>query len=211
MHYELRGLFIHHRSLVSTFWLGSSTAGPIRYINRLLLACCFLTSFSLISASSCILIIHSRTSRSTHPIMFSFTKIASFAVLALGTLASVSALPTVKDVAPAVVAGPVVVPRTIIQERDGNTVATIFSSLNVQLGPVLCALPSSPSFAPKLTDQLIYFSWPFRGQGCRHCPVWSHSSDLAHPVGDDVFVGPCRAATGPGARQVGREWSPQRR
>ena len=75
--------------------------------------------------------------------MFSFTKIASFAVLALGTLASVSALPAVKDVAPAVVAASVVVPKTIIQERDGNTVATIFASLNVQLGPVLCALPSS--------------------------------------------------------------------
>ena len=75
--------------------------------------------------------------------MFSFTKIASFAVLALGTLASVSALPAVKDVAPAVVASPVVVPNPIIQERDGNTVATIFASLNVDLGPVLGALSSS--------------------------------------------------------------------
>ncbi|ETW77260.1 hypothetical protein HETIRDRAFT_429559 [Heterobasidion irregulare TC 32-1] len=64
--------------------------------------------------------------------MFSFTKIVSFAVLALGTLVSASAIPAVKSVV-------VVSPKATIKERDGTSLASVFADLTTSLQPVLCS------------------------------------------------------------------------
>ena len=76
--------------------------------------------------------------------MFSFAKVASFAVLALGTLASASALPAVKN------AAPVAASKATIQKRDDTSIAAIFANLNTALTPVLCSSPFSYFCSPRL-------------------------------------------------------------
>lgn len=73
--------------------------------------------------------------------MFSFAKVASFAVLALGTLASASALPAVKN------AAPVAASKATIQKRDDTSIAAIFANLNTALTPVLSGLTGATDAA----------------------------------------------------------------
>ena len=95
--------------------------------------------------------------------MFSFAKIASFAVLALGTLASVSAVPAAKDASPVAVAAPIVIaapvtvdpvvaPVTTLEARASTpSIASIFANLTSALEPILCTspLPRAPHPRPR--------------------------------------------------------------
>ena len=89
--------------------------------------------------------------------MLSFSKIASFAVLTLSTLASVSAIPVVHHDARQLVDIPIIVdptiaPVTTITARDGSqNLASIFANLHAALQPVLCMF----YFSPTLSSQLI--------------------------------------------------------
>ncbi|ETW81869.1 hypothetical protein HETIRDRAFT_105151 [Heterobasidion irregulare TC 32-1] len=81
--------------------------------------------------------------------MLSFSKIASFAVLTLSTLASVSAIPVVHHDARQLVDIPIIVdptiaPVTTITARDGSqNLASIFANLHAALQPVLSGLSST--------------------------------------------------------------------
>ncbi|ETW77712.1 hypothetical protein HETIRDRAFT_163700 [Heterobasidion irregulare TC 32-1] len=134
--------------------------------------------------------------------MFSFAKIASFAALALGTLASVSAVPAAKDAAvtaPVVVAAPVTVdpvvaPVVTLEARASTpSIASIFANLTSALEPILCtspALPRSPP-APPLTR---YPSRPIHEHRARHARVRGRDDHVAHPVRLDLPLRALRPA-----------------
>ena len=126
---------------------------------------------------------------STHRVMFSFSKIASFAVLALGTLASASAIPAVRETVRDLIdipvnVDPVIAPVTTITVRDGDSLASIFAGLSSALGPALCTL-LSVQYSPE--PMLMYsfqraFLRPKTQRRCSPAPLWSpHSSSLLRP------------------------------